>query len=50
MYEEIVDGDYVRFVRNENYWGEQPYYDEVIVKYIPDAPHGFRRSRAVRST
>lgn len=37
VYEEIVDGDYVRFVRNENYWGEQPYYDEVIVKYIPDA-------------
>ena len=32
-----MDGDYVRFVRNENYWGEQPYYDEVIVKYIPDA-------------
>ena len=27
VYEEIVDGDYVRFVRNENYWGEQPYYD-----------------------
>ena len=37
VYEEIVDGDYVRFVRNENYWGEQHYYDEVIVKYIPDA-------------
>ena len=28
VYEEIVDGDYVRFVRNENYWGEQPYCDE----------------------
>lgn len=37
IYDEIVDGEYVRFVRNENYWGEQPYYDEVIVKYIPDA-------------
>ena len=37
VYEEIVDGDYVRFVRNENYWGEQPYYDDVIVKYVPDA-------------
>ncbi len=37
IYDEIVDGDYVRFVRNENYWGEQPYYDEVIVKYIPEA-------------
>ncbi len=37
VYDEIVDGEYVRFVRNENYWGEQPYYDEVIVKYIPEA-------------
>lgn len=37
IYDEIVDGEYVRFVRNENYWGEQPYYDEVIVRYIPDA-------------
>lgn len=27
----------MKFVRNENYWGEQPYYDEVIVKYIPEA-------------
>ena len=37
IYQEIVDGEYVKFVRNENYWGEQPYYDEVIVKYIPEA-------------
>ena len=37
IYEEYVSGEYTRFVRNENYWGEQPYYDEVIVKYIPDA-------------
>lgn len=37
IYEEIVDGEYVRFVRNENYWGEQPYYDEVIIKYIPES-------------
>lgn len=36
IYDEIVKGDYVRFVRNEDYWGEQPYYDEVIVKYIPE--------------
>ena len=34
---ERVDGGYTKMVRNENYWGEQPYYDEVIVKYIPDA-------------
>lgn len=37
VYDEIVDGEYVRFIRNENYWGEQPYYDEVIVKYIPES-------------
>jgi len=37
VYEELVTGEYVRFVRNENYWGEAPYYDEVIVKYIPDS-------------
>ena len=22
------------FVRNENYWGEQPYYDKIVAKYI----------------
>lgn len=37
MYEELVDGEYVRFIRNEDYWGDQPYYDEVIVKYIPES-------------
>ena len=34
---EIISGDCTRFVRNENYWGEAPYYDEVTVKYIPEA-------------
>lgn len=37
IYDEIEEGDYVRFVRNDNYWGETPYYDEVIVKYIPES-------------
>ena len=37
IYEEVKTGEYVRFVRNENYWGESAYYDEVIVKYIPEA-------------
>lgn len=37
IYDELADGQYVKFVRNENYWGEKPYYDEVIVKYIPEA-------------
>jgi peptide/nickel transport system substrate-binding protein/nickel transport system substrate-binding protein len=34
---EMISGDCTRFVRNENYWGEAPYYDEVVVKYIPEA-------------
>lgn len=34
---EMISGDSTRFVRNEKYWGEAPYYDEVVVKYIPEA-------------
>lgn len=34
---EMISGDCTRFVRNEKYWGKAPYYDEVIVKYIPEA-------------
>ena len=30
-------GQYTRFVRNEDYWGDAPYYDEIIVKYIPES-------------
>ena len=37
VYKEYIAGQYTRFVRNEEYWGEKPYYDEVIVKYIPDS-------------
>ncbi len=37
IYDEIVPGQYTRFVRNENYWGEKPDFEEVIVKYIPDS-------------
>lgn len=37
IYEEIKNGEYVRFVKNPNYWGATPYYDEVIVKYIPES-------------
>lgn len=36
-YAEYVQGKYTRFERNENYWGEKPYYDEIIDKYIPDS-------------
>jgi peptide/nickel transport system substrate-binding protein/nickel transport system substrate-binding protein len=37
IYSQVVDGDYVKFIRNENYWGPKGYYDEIIVKYIPEA-------------
>lgn len=37
IYDEMVPGQYTRFVRNESYWGEKPDFDEVIVKYIPDS-------------
>ncbi|SNS68314.1 extracellular solute-binding protein, family 5 Middle [Anaerovirgula multivorans] len=37
VYDKIVSGKYTRFVRNEDYWGEAPYYNELIVKYIPDS-------------
>jgi len=30
-----VRGDYVRIVRNDNYWGEKPYLDSVVFKVIP---------------
>jgi len=30
-------GAYVKFVRNENYWGGTPYFDEVIINSIADA-------------
>lgn len=36
--EEMISGDFrTRFVRNENYWGEAPYYDEVVIKQVPEA-------------
>lgn len=37
VYDEIVSGQYTRFKRNESYWGTAPYYDEVIVRYVPDS-------------
>lgn len=36
-YAEYVAGEYTRFERNEDYWGEAPYFDEIIDKYIPDS-------------
>ncbi|MGL6197780.1 MAG: nickel ABC transporter substrate-binding protein [Lachnospiraceae bacterium] len=37
VYSKFISGDSTVFVRNENYWGDSPYYDEVIVKYIPES-------------
>lgn len=37
IYDEYVPGEYTRFIRNENYWGEAPYFDEIIARYIPDS-------------
>lgn len=36
-FDKFVSGQYTKFIRNEEYWGEKPYYDEVLVKYIPDS-------------
>lgn len=34
---EVKSGEYVKFEKNEAYWGTAPYYDEIYVKYIPEA-------------
>ncbi|MBS6720824.1 MAG: hypothetical protein KH219_06225 [Peptoniphilus harei] len=35
-YDEFISGKYTKFIKNEDYWGDKPYFDEIIVKYIPD--------------
>ena len=37
VFEEYVPGDHVTVVKNENYWGEEPYYDIVQFIIAPDA-------------
>lgn len=37
IYDEYVPGEYTRFIRNDNYWGDAPYFDEIIARYIPDS-------------
>lgn len=34
--DDIKKGEYDVFVRNENYWGEMPYFEKIIIKVIPD--------------
>ncbi|MBQ8306276.1 MAG: nickel ABC transporter substrate-binding protein [Blautia sp.] len=37
VYSEFVKGEYTLFEKNENYWGEELPFDQVIAKYIPDS-------------
>ena len=36
MLKEFVKGDHVLVTRNADYWGEQPYFDEVLFRIVPD--------------
>src|SRR3546814_9974869 len=45
MFQEWKRGEYIKLVRNPNYWKKgQPYLDELVFNVIPDSA-----SRAVRS-
>jgi peptide/nickel transport system substrate-binding protein len=35
-FKEWVKGDHITLVRNEDYWGEPPYLDEIVYKAIPE--------------
>ncbi len=37
VFKERVKGERIAVTRNENYWGEQPYYDEVVFRVVPEA-------------
>lgn len=37
MFKEWVHGDHVTLVRNPNYWGRKPYFDEVVFRVVPNA-------------
>lgn len=34
---EWKDGEYIRLVKNENYWGEESYYDEILFTWVEDS-------------
>jgi peptide/nickel transport system substrate-binding protein len=36
VFSEWESGSYVRFVRNENYWGDPPVLDEIFIRFVPD--------------
>ncbi len=37
VYAEWVAGSFIRFTRNENYWGSAPSIDEIVISFIPDS-------------
>lgn len=37
VFKERVKGERIVVTRNENYWGEKPYYDEVVFRVVPEA-------------
>ena len=37
LFDEWVDGEYIRLVRNDNYWGDAAYYDEIIFSWVSDS-------------
>ena len=37
VFKERVKGERIVVTRYENYWGEQPYYDEVVFRIVPEA-------------
>ena len=40
MFQEWVDGDYARFIKNPDYWGKDfydPYYEEIYLRFITEA-------------
>lgn len=37
VFKERVKGERIAVTRNEDYWGEQPYYDEVVFRVVPEA-------------
>ena len=36
VFAEWQSGSYLRFVRNENYWGEKPKIDDIFIRIVPD--------------
>ncbi len=36
VFQEWESGSFARFVRNENYYGQQPIIDEIFIRFVPD--------------